>query len=170
MMVCPLPSSVKYQIPKSVSLVEKKCDRPTNNLKVIYNIPRPGEEKESFVVCSKQLSILEDLSLQIAEWFEILRVLGAKKLDLKTITNHKNIDKVLDYYHDLGFVEKSDITLPGPLPNILNLTHKYLYERIQNRESIEQLIYSDCLYRNMYKYQYIAVLGIKHPFHTSQKT
>ena len=96
MMVCPLPPAFTHKIPGSVSLVENSCDKPTNNLKVIYNPPKSGErnKKQSFVVCSKQLSILDDQSLQIAEWFEILSALGAEKIDLKTIGTHKNIDKV----------------------------------------------------------------------------
>ena len=94
MMVCPLPPAFTHKIPGSVSLVENSCDKPTNNLKVIYNLPPTGDKKQSFVVCSKQLSILDDQSLQIAEWFEILAALGAEKIDLKTIGTHKNIDKV----------------------------------------------------------------------------
>ena len=96
MMVCPLPPAFTHKIPGSVSLVENSCDKPTNNLKVIYNPPKSGDrnKKQSFVVCSKQLSILDDQSLQIAEWFEILSALGAEKIDLKTIGTHKNIDKV----------------------------------------------------------------------------
>ena len=36
----------------------------------------------------------EDHSIQIAEWFEILSALGAEKIDLKTVSTNRNINKV----------------------------------------------------------------------------
>ena len=93
-MKCPLPPSHHHAIPLSVSIVEHPCDQATNNLKVIYNVPEKPEDKKSFAVCSKGLSILEDQSIVIAEWFEILKAFGASKIDLYTFSIHPNIEKV----------------------------------------------------------------------------
>ena len=66
---------------------------------------------------------------------------------------------MLRYYQDLGLVEVSSVTLPGSQPTLQFLAHKFLFESVSNRESIAQLLYNDCLYRNMYQYEYVAVIG-----------
>ena len=94
MLTCRLPLSHIDKIPVSVSMVEKECDDPTNNLRIVYNIPNTPQEKKSFAVCSKGFSILDDQSIEVAEWFEILRALGADKIDIYTMEVHPNIEKV----------------------------------------------------------------------------
>ena len=70
-----------------------------------------------------------------------------------------SILKVLRYYSDLGLVEFSSVTLPSTLPTHQYLAHRYLFESVSNRESIAQLLYNDCFYRNMYIFEYVAVIG-----------
>ena len=57
----------------------------------------------------------------MAEWFEILRALGADKIDLYTLEIHPNIARVIDYYTREGLIEAAPLYLPGTdLHNHLN--------------------------------------------------
>ena len=92
---CIPPASVKHMVPMSVSLVENECpkNKPSNNLRVFYQT-QENEEKQGFAVCSKGLSQLEDVSLKIIEWIELLRSLGVDKISLHILAVHPNVMKV----------------------------------------------------------------------------
>ena len=94
-MSCPLPDSHKERIPAVVSIVEESCERARNILRVIYNPLRKNEAKEKFAVCSKGLDFpSEDISVNLIEWIEISRALGASKIFLYQLDVHPNISKV----------------------------------------------------------------------------
>ena len=94
-MSCPLPESHKERIPAVVSIVEESCGRPRNMLRVIYNPLGENEAKEKFAVCSKGLDFpSEDRSVNLIEWIEISRALGASKIFLYQLDVHPNISKV----------------------------------------------------------------------------
>ena len=60
--------------------MEKPCGVATNNIRVIYN--RKGDLKEDFGVCVKGLQFrIDDQSARLAEWIELLCILGAKKVN-----------------------------------------------------------------------------------------
>ena len=92
---CYPPEPVKHLVPMSVSLVEAECPggRPSNNLRVFYEKHESGE-KRGIAVCSKALSQLEDVSLRIIEWIELLRALGVDKIILHILAVHSNVMKV----------------------------------------------------------------------------
>ena len=93
MLVCKLPETHKDRIPDSVSIVKSECGQATNELKVVYNLPE--DEKKSFAVCSKGLSIQEDQSLELVEWLEVLKALGADKVFIYIMQDlHPNIKRV----------------------------------------------------------------------------
>ena len=48
----------------------------------------------------------------------------------------------------------------GYQPNIQVLQHLYLKSKTNNKRQNELIPYNDCLYRNMYRYEYIALLDI----------
>lgn len=155
-------------IPSSVSIVLNKCDKITNNLKVTNHRPI---KKERFAVCVKGLDFLyEDLSIRLIEWLELLRLLGASKVFLYDLEVHPNISKVLDFYQKEGLVEMTKITLPGNLPNLPGFRHLYLKKKLTDKRQNELIPYNDCLYRNLYSYEYLTLLDIdevimplKHP-------
>lgn len=148
----------KNLAPTSVSLVENKCDKATNNLKV--NNIRPSK-KEDFAVCVKGLDFLhEDLSVRLVEWLEMLQIVGAKKVFLYDLEVHPNITKVLDYYQQQNFVELTKITLPGNQPNLPGFRHLYLKNKLTHKRQNELIPYNDCLYRNLYSYEYLVLLDI----------
>ena len=95
LLACQLPQSHWGKTPASVSIVEDKCDKASNNLRVTYNKPAEGEEKKKFAVCVKGLDFPEDdLSIRLTEWIEVLGALGADKIFLYNLEVHPNITKV----------------------------------------------------------------------------
>ena len=94
-MTCSLPPAMRHKIPTSVSIVDAKCEKPpTNNIKVIYNLPSDKKPKKKFAVCMKALTFMEDRSVQLVEWIEIVKALGAEQIFFYVLENHPNIYKV----------------------------------------------------------------------------
>lgn len=148
----------KNLYPASVSLVENRCSKATNNLKITNERP---EKKKEFAVCVKGLDFLhEDLSVRLVEWIELLRLLGASKIFLYELEIHPNITKVLNHYQEDGIVELTKITLPGSQPNLAGFRHLYLKNKLTHKRQNELIPYNDCLYRNLYSYDYLALLDI----------
>ncbi|EFX71699.1 hypothetical protein DAPPUDRAFT_308784 [Daphnia pulex] len=164
LMACYLPNPADLiakkfkidQIPVSVSLTEKGCEPPTNNLLINNKVPA---EKKRFAVCVKGLDFLQvDLSVRLVEWIELLGLLGADKIFLYELEVHPNISRVLKYYQKMGRVDLTPISLPGDQPNLPGLRHLYLKSKIINKRQNELIPYNDCLYRNLNSYDYIALL------------
>jgi len=161
LLACQMPKSHWGKVPASVSVVEHKCDTATSNLRVIYNKPPEGEKKKKFAVCVKGLDFPEDdLSVRLIEWIELLTTLGADKVFLYNLEVHPNVTRVLDYYTKQGKVDVTPISLPGYQPNLPVLQHLYLKSKLNNKRQNELIPYNDCLYRNIYRYEYIALLDI----------
>ncbi len=161
LLACQLPSTHWNLTPMSVSVVEHECDTATNNLRVIYNVLQPGEKKKKFGVCVKGLDFPDyDMSVRLSEWIETLSALGAEKVFLYKLDVHPNVTKVLEYYHDVGKVSLTPLTLPGYMPNMRGLQHLYLKNMLNFKRQNEIIPYNDCLYRNMYRYEYLALLDI----------
>ena len=159
LLACQLPKSHWQETPISVSIVEHICDTATNNLKVIYN--KAEKKKKDFAVCVKGLDFpTDDLSTRLVEWIELLSLLGADKVFLYQLEIHPNVSKVLDYYVKKGKVDLTPISLPGHQPNVKILQHLYLKSKTNNKRQNELIPYNDCLYRNIYRYKYVALLDI----------
>ena len=93
LITCPVPSSHTNMTPLAVSLVEEDCETPTNYLSIIYNLP--AGEKGKFAVCVKGMDFpLDDLSVRMVEWLEVLKALGADKIFLYSLDIHPNVSKV----------------------------------------------------------------------------
>lgn len=124
----------------------------TNNLKVFYDLPVDGHKKE-FAVCHKGLDFLyQDISVKLIEWIELITLLGADKIYFYDLQVHPNVSKVLKYYQQEGKIHVSPHNLPGGHPNIPGMSHM----NMQN----ELIPYNDCLYKNMYKYDFIALFDV----------
>lgn len=158
LIACQMPANYKKNPPASVSLVERQCDTATNNIRVIYE--RPAQKKK-FAVCVKGLDFLhEDLSVRLVEWLELLYLLGADKVFFYQLQVHPNITKVLQHYEARGKVSVTPLTLPGGQPNAPAFQHLYLTKKTNNKRQNELIPYNDCLYKNLYSYEYIALLDI----------
>lgn len=159
---CVLPKKYENSVPISVSLVERPCDNATNNLKIIYDVPKHGKtKKKDFGVCVKGLLFpREDLSVRLAEWIEMIQLVGGDKVYLYTLQAHQNITKVLSYYEEKEMVSNRMTTLAGGRPNQPSLQYLYVTKMINYKRLDEILLYNDCFYRNMYKYRHIAFFDI----------
>ncbi|XP_044739083.1 uncharacterized protein LOC123300562 [Chrysoperla carnea] len=160
LIACQIPPKYQNLTPASVSVVEQACDNATNNLRVIYNKPENGKKKD-FAVCVKGLDFLhDDLSVRLVEWIEMLSILGADKIFFYELQVHPNISKVLKHYEQLGKVQVTPLTLPGGQPNIPAFQHLYLTKKTNHKRQNEIIPYNDCLYKNLYTYEYIVLLDI----------
>ena len=59
-----------------------------------------------------------------------------------------------------GFAKVTPMTLPGFQPNYPSLQNKFWFADFKYRHRVnnEKIPYNDCLYSNMYRYEYITVL------------
>lgn len=146
-------------VPKAVSLVASPCARATNSLRVIYE--PADEQRGGFAVCSTGLyNPYRDNSVRLVEWLELLHLLGAEHVSLPTFGIHPNATKVLRYYEREGFVSAPGISLVRGEPALPHFTHEVIKRDSCNHMVNEIIPLNDCLCRNMYKYDYVAVFDI----------
>ncbi|XP_017472847.1 PREDICTED: uncharacterized protein LOC108363849 [Rhagoletis zephyria] len=159
---CAMPQEVRDLVPHTVSLVSSECARATNNLRVIYDPPPEGNRTQrGFAVCSTALyNPYRENSVRLVEWLELLRILGADHVMLPTFGLHPNATKVLRYYEREGFVSAPGISLVRGEPALPHFTYAAIKMSLTNHRTNEIIPLNDCLYRNMYKHEYIVVLDI----------
>ncbi|XP_063880400.1 uncharacterized protein LOC135111213 isoform X1 [Scylla paramamosain] len=154
---CVIPESHRQRVPQSVSLVEGRCNRSTNNLRVVHNLP-PGGQKQTFAICVKGMAFSDDLSVKLVEWLELQFLLGVDKVFLYDLEVHPNVTKVLRFYESQGRVDLKSMTLPGEQPSVRGLIRSYINKKITHKRQNEVIPYNDCLYRNMNLYKFIVLL------------
>lgn len=144
---CPNPLASHGLIPISVSLVANISDLPTNKLDVIHNKPPDGLKKQ-FAVCVKDVTLSEDKTLELVEWIEILRILGADKIFMYKNQTHPDTTRTLKYYEAQGVVQLETTTYPEAIQ----------FETLTLRRKTEVASLTDCLYKHMYEYEYLIAL------------
>ena len=105
LLACKLPKFHENRVPVSVSIIDSKCPKtysPSNNLRIHYNLPPDGQEKTGIAVCSKSLSLLDDVSVRLIEWLEVLRSMKVDKINLYVLHAHPNVIKVCKIIVILG--------------------------------------------------------------------
>lgn len=162
---CPIPLQVHEHRPhpEFVSLSHQACGNITTQLKVHHDGIRAwqrSERKGKYVVCVKGMNFEEDVSLKLIEWLELISILGASKILMYKYTLHHNVGKVLDYYQRKGKVVIVPLTLPGDQPNEPKQRTRYLKKALWQKRRNELITYNDCLYRNIYLYDYVVPLDI----------
>ena len=158
LLTCEIPQSYKDQVPASVSVVGGKCDKASNNVRIIYN-KKSSKDKDDFGVCVKGLSFLNvKKSVMLVEWLELLSLLGANKIHLYNYEVHPLIEKVLNYYKENGKISLTPLTIFHNLPSIYGLVNINLKKHVTIKRLHEVVSYNDCLYKNMYNHKYIALL------------
>ena len=161
---CPVPHSfrLKNQIPSHVSVTADPCEPVSNFLKISkagLKELRSGYAKDQYLVCVKGMNFEKDISNRIIEWLELNFLLGASVVDFYIYDIHPNVRKVLEYYEGLGKANIIDVTLPGDQPNDFR-RKDYVKFNIWQKRRNELLLYNDCLYRNMYLYNFVIPLDI----------
>jgi hypothetical protein len=137
LVTCPVDFSKR--IPTAVSLTQDPTVLAENKLMVINNQPIDGIKK-SFGVCCKFL-FFEDRKqvIRFIEWVEMLRILGVEKITISNKHIHPEHHRILKYYEKTGFIEYTDYREPSG---------DFDFTIHRQRESIENLVHTDCYYRN----------------------
>lgn len=95
---------------------------------------------------------------RLIEWIEALRLLGADKIFFYEFFVDPQVKHVLNYYESRGVIQVTQTTLPGDLPNQSQLRHLYIHGHKSDKRLTELVPYNDCLYKNMYEYEFVAVM------------
>lgn len=144
-------------VPLSVSVVASPCDVPSNNLKVIHNLPEDGEQK-TVAVCSKLFDYKDDSSMILIEWIEILLILGVEKIAISVVYVHPNMMKVLKFYETTGKVKIEQFAFP-------NASTGLFFD--------DMIAINDCFYKHMNEFKFIVATDIDElllPSHTEDQT
>lgn len=162
---CPVPLHLRNHTRDltHVSVSPQVCCKLTTMLQVhkrgIDDWKSVGEKKQ-FAVCVKGMDFKDDISLRLIEWLELLSILGADHIFMYKYSVHENVDKVLNYYIRKGRVTVFPLTLPGDQPNEPKLRSQFLKKTRWQKRRNELVPYNDCLYKNIYLYEYIIPLDI----------
>ncbi|XP_054165998.1 uncharacterized protein LOC128963508 [Oppia nitens] len=159
---CDIPISIKNMVPSAVAIkINNQCKSEfTNYLRVIYERPESGN-KTLFGVCVRALYYYNiDFSVRLIEWLELQKILGANKVYLYAFTTNNYMDKVLNYYTNLKFIEWRYTTHCGHQLNNIYLNEVYMSKMGDKMLPQETLELNDCFYRNMYKHTFLAVIDI----------
>ena len=76
-----------------MSLVEKSCDKADNLMRVRYN--KVEQPKKGFAVCVKRMVVSNlDIAVRLAEWIELMAILGAEKIFFYVVEIEPKMQKV----------------------------------------------------------------------------
>ena len=76
-----------------MSLVEKSCDKANNLMRVTYNTVE--QPKKGFAVCVKRMVVSNvDIAVRLAEWIELIAILGANKIFFYVVEIEPKMQKV----------------------------------------------------------------------------
>lgn len=162
LLTCAVPLATRETVaPHAVSLVMNICDTASNILRVRYERLVGNETQHGFAVCLKGLDYpYVDMGPRLVEWFEMQRLLGARKVIAYKLALHPNLERMLEHYVAEGFVEIHPLSMGSEMVNKPLYLHDYLRASIANKRVNELVPYNDCFYRNMYKYSYIVTVDI----------
>ncbi|XP_037726095.1 uncharacterized protein LOC119557418 [Drosophila subpulchrella] len=172
-----LPPAALQSLPKTVSLVARRCDRASNSLRVNVNQEQPVVTSPSQNATTKGLNVSEahlnfgvclkgfdfpyvDLSERLIEWFELQRILGASRIYAYMYDVHPAVQRVLDYYQRTGYLELRPLTLANGMPRLRHYQHMLLQQRKQEKRLNELIPYNDCFYRNLYRHDYMVNVDV----------
>ncbi|XP_037801383.1 uncharacterized protein LOC119596287 isoform X2 [Penaeus monodon] len=172
LLTCRIPDGVAHMMPLAVSVVRAPCEKAQTLLQVNGAMQRGSSAKFeggdankavngtplwNVAVCGPALFYYhDDISIRLVEWLELLRAQGFAKVFLLQTTVHPNIEKVLQYYEQEGFVGITQFSYPVPYANEPTLRRLWvLMERVK-LFAMENIYFTDCLLRHMHEYRFIA--------------
>ncbi|KAG8041385.1 hypothetical protein G9C98_002373 [Cotesia typhae] len=153
--ICSLPNqapslsnSKAVSLPESVSVVAKLRTAPANRI-FIQNRPenRPNT-RQDLAICVKPLHYDYNRVLQLIEFIELHRILGVNHVTLYNDTVGTEADCILKDYQSRGLV------------TFLSWHHLDMISQREIRTEGLFAALNDCLYRSMYKYEYVALLDL----------
>jgi hypothetical protein len=135
------------RIPKFVSIVEDRCDDAFNLLQVCY---KPKSEKlKNFVVCVKNMNFKNDISSNLIEWLEILKIFKVDRVIVYVTEVHEEVMKVLTFYQSQGLLHVNYMKYP-------ELIDESPLQVLQN----EMIPYQDCFYKSYNEFNYVVPIDI----------
>ncbi|KAK0172849.1 hypothetical protein PV328_006116 [Microctonus aethiopoides] len=159
--ICPLPNNISNNvehpaklyihnfIPEAVSIVARLRASPTNRIH-IQNRPQDRPvERQNLAICVKPLHFNYNRVLQLVEFIELYKILGANHIILYNDTIGDETGCTLEYY------EKTR--------GLVSLLPWHGLDMISQREIRTEALFAalnDCLYRSMYKYEYVALVDL----------
>ncbi|XP_026673154.1 uncharacterized protein LOC108629486 isoform X2 [Ceratina calcarata] len=148
--ICPLPkkSPTADRIPETVSVVARLKANPTNRILVLNRPETRNNERVTLAVCVKPLHYDYNRVLQLIEFIELHRLLGVSHLTLYNDTVGPEAGCALKYYEAKG---------------IVTLLPWHHLDMISQREIRTEALFAalnDCLYRSMYKFEYVALVDL----------
>ncbi|XP_060811054.1 beta-1,4-galactosyltransferase galt-1 isoform X2 [Bombus pascuorum] len=148
--ICPLPkdSPTSDRVPETVSVVARLKAAPTNRILVQNRPETRTKDKELLAVCVKPLHYDYDRVLQLIEFIELYRLLGASHVTLYNDTVGTEAGCALKYYEAKGLV------------TVLPWHHLDMISQREIRTEGLFAALNDCLYRSMYKYEYVALVDL----------
>jgi len=167
-------SGVKAEkLPYAVSIVNQPCDKATNLLKVHgkpnHEIPDhittetpdfndPSHPTWRVGVCGTAIFYLQyDFSLRLVEWLEFMRAQNVSQVFLyRTDRIHPNVDKVLKFYEETGFVTITDFHYPPSYVDDPLLRRAWTTTLRRHMFALENVYFTDCVLRNMNNFRFIA--------------
>ncbi|XP_076646085.1 uncharacterized protein LOC143355276 [Halictus rubicundus] len=148
--ICPLPkeSPATDRVPETVSVVARLKAAPTNRILVQNRPETRTEDKELLAVCVKPLHYDYNRVLQLVEFIELHGLLGASHVTLYNDTVGAEAGCALKYYEAKGLV------------TVLPWHHLDMISQLEIRTEGLFAALNDCLYRSMYKYEYVALVDL----------
>ncbi|XP_003692331.1 uncharacterized protein LOC100865820 isoform X1 [Apis florea] len=148
--ICPLPkeSATIDRVPETVSVVARLKASPTNRILVQNRPENRAKNKEMLAVCVKPLHYDYNRVLQLIEFIELHRLLGASHVTLYNDTVGSEAGCALKYYEAKGLV------------TVLPWHHLDMISQRDIRTEGLFAALNDCLYRSMYRYEYVALVDL----------
>ncbi|XP_045195019.2 uncharacterized protein LOC123550657 [Mercenaria mercenaria] len=134
---CPFDSP---HLPEFISLGTRRCESPLNLLRV-HNATVPQRYERRFTVCLKPLHSHFGQAMELVEWFELNRILGAEKFIVYNFSTSVKVQQVLDYYSKRGLAEVVKWQLPL-------LIRKRIQKVADFVKFGQHASLNDCLFRN----------------------
>lgn len=171
LMSCPLPESLNLPphlrgvTPRTLSLTSRYCDNASNSLKINHGVRQSANSSSSsqlsFGVCLKAFDFPdEDISQRLIEWFELQRLLGASRIYAHMYAVTPSVQRVLDYYQDIGVLDLRPLTLANGV-SLKEKNHQEYFTKNPMVKRLNELIpYNDCFYRNMHRHDYLVNVDI----------
>ncbi|XP_073398776.1 glycosyltransferase family 92 protein C33H5.2-like [Dendrobates tinctorius] len=118
-----------------------------------------GPFSANFTVCISALYGKYDYALQMIQAIEMYKLLGASRVTIYNTSCGDNVDKVMRHYIQEGVLE----VIPWPIDKYLKTSKKWEYVKGLDSEigyygQIASL--NDCMYRNMFKSEYVLLNDI----------
>ncbi|XP_018561135.1 uncharacterized protein LOC108903440 [Anoplophora glabripennis] len=143
--------------PENVSITTKPCDGKQGKHFSLTN--DTGNSQYTFTVCVKPLDFLEDISERLIQWIEMIRILGAEKIEIYVKKVKRNVWKILKWY-DSNYPDQITIRKFHVVKDAdTNKNYNFSWILWQKRR-YEVATYNSCFYRNIGLTRFIIPLDI----------